>query len=73
MLQDSSRDDTLFTREHLSFETLTVVQQESSLTLEMHIANAQPKGKGFIGLASMRLALEWPGELRRTMGQAAGH
>lgn len=73
MLQDSSGDDTLFTREHLGFETLTVVQQESSLTLEMHIANAQMKGKGFVGLASMSMALEWPGEPLVTMGQAAGH
>jgi hypothetical protein len=70
MLQESSGDDTLFTHERIGFETLTVVQQESSLTLEMHIANAQPKGKGFMGLASMRMALERPGQPLGTMGQA---
>jgi hypothetical protein len=45
MLQNSSGDDTLYTHGHLSFETLTVLQQESSLTPKMHISNVPVNGK----------------------------
>jgi hypothetical protein len=45
MLQNSSGNDTLYTHGHLSFETLTVLQHESSLTLKMHISNVPVNGK----------------------------
>jgi hypothetical protein len=40
------------THGHLGFETLTVLQHESSLTLEMLIANVQVKGKRICALSS---------------------